>query len=42
VHVDSTIPVRDAAKGLDRLKKGEVVGRVVVDVADQFGEVSAG
>jgi NADPH:quinone reductase-like Zn-dependent oxidoreductase len=42
VHVDSTIPVRDVAKGLDRLKKGEVVGRVVVEVADQFGEVSAG
>jgi NADPH:quinone reductase len=36
VHLDSTIPVRDVAKGLARLQKGETVGRVVVTVADQF------
>jgi NADPH:quinone reductase len=38
VPVDSTIPVRDVAKGLARLKNGEVLGRVVVDVPDQFGK----
>jgi NADPH:quinone reductase-like Zn-dependent oxidoreductase len=37
VPVDSTLPVRDVAKGLERLKKGEVVGRIAVDVLNQFG-----
>ena len=36
VHLDSTIPVWDVANGLARLLKGEVVGRVVVDIPDQF------
>jgi NADPH:quinone reductase len=37
VHLDSTIPVWDVANGLARLKKGEVLGRVAVDVSNQFG-----
>ncbi len=37
VPLDSTIAVRDVAKGLARLKAGEVIGRVAVDVANQFG-----
>jgi NADPH:quinone reductase-like Zn-dependent oxidoreductase len=37
VHLDSTLSVRDVAKGLVRLQKGEVVGRIVVDVLNQFG-----
>lgn len=36
VTVDSTIPVRDVATGLARLKNGGVVGRVVVNVKDNF------
>ena len=34
--IDSVIPVRDVAKGLTRLKNGEVLGRVAVEVANQF------
>jgi NADPH:quinone reductase-like Zn-dependent oxidoreductase len=37
VPLDSTISVRDVAKGLARLKAGEVHGRVAVDVSNQFG-----
>ncbi len=36
--VDSVIPVRDVAAALARLKRGEVRGRVVVDVAGGFGD----
>ncbi len=36
VTLDSTIPVRDVAKGLARLKNGEVVGRVAVDIPNKF------
>ncbi|MFO1078901.1 MAG: NAD(P)-dependent alcohol dehydrogenase [Planctomycetota bacterium] len=35
--IDSVIPVRDVAAGLERLKGGHVRGRIVVDVADGFG-----
>lgn len=34
--IDSVIPVRDVAAGLERLKRGQVRGRVVVDVAGGF------
>ena len=37
VPIDSTIPVSDVAKGLARLKAGEVLGRIAVDVPNQFG-----
>jgi NADPH:quinone reductase-like Zn-dependent oxidoreductase len=36
VPLDSTIPVRDVAKGLARLENGEVVGRIAVDVLNRF------
>jgi hypothetical protein len=36
VPMDSTISVRDAAKGLTRLKNGEVLGRVGIEVANQL------
>jgi NADPH:quinone reductase len=36
VSIDSTLPVRDVAKGLLRYKKGEFVGRIVIDVANGF------
>jgi NADPH:quinone reductase len=36
VSIDSTLPVRDVAKGLLRYQKGEFVGRIVVDVANGF------
>ncbi len=36
VHLDSTIPVRDVAKGLARLQKGETVGRIAVDLLNWF------
>jgi NADPH:quinone reductase-like Zn-dependent oxidoreductase len=34
--IDSTIPVRDVPKGLARLLQGDVLGRIVVDVANGF------
>ena len=37
VKVDSVIAVKDVAQNLARLRKGEVVGRVVVDIPGQFG-----
>jgi NADPH:quinone reductase-like Zn-dependent oxidoreductase len=36
VHLDSAISVKDVARGLERLRKGETVGRVVVDVLNNF------
>ncbi|MEO8069684.1 MAG: NAD(P)-dependent alcohol dehydrogenase [Flavobacteriales bacterium] len=36
VTVDHTIPVRDVAKSMAKLKNGGVVGRIVVDVKDSF------
>jgi NADPH:quinone reductase-like Zn-dependent oxidoreductase len=36
VAIDSTLPVRDVAKGLLRYQRGEFVGRIVVDVANGF------
>jgi len=36
VPVDSKIPVKDVAKGLARLEKGDVLGRVVVEVQKRF------
>jgi len=36
VAIDSTIPLRDITKGLAQLKRGEVLGRIVVDVINGF------
>jgi NADPH:quinone reductase-like Zn-dependent oxidoreductase len=36
VEIDSVVPVREIAAGLERLRRGEVVGRVVVDVVGGF------
>jgi NADPH:quinone reductase-like Zn-dependent oxidoreductase len=36
VSIDSTLPVREVAKGILRYKKGDFVGRIVVDVANGF------
>ena len=36
VPIDSTVPVRDVAKGLATLRQGEVVGRIGVDVLYGF------
>jgi NADPH:quinone reductase-like Zn-dependent oxidoreductase len=36
VAIDSTIPVREITKSLMKLQRGEIVGRVVVDVTQGF------
>lgn len=36
VSIDSTVPVREVAKGFLRYQKGDFVGRIVVDVANGF------
>jgi NADPH:quinone reductase-like Zn-dependent oxidoreductase len=36
ITINSTIPVREVALGLARLKRGEVMGRVAVDVINGF------
>lgn len=36
VAIDSTFPVREVSKGFDRYRKGEFLGRIVVDVIAGF------
>ena len=36
VSIDSTLPVREVAKGILRYQKGDFVGRIVVDVENGF------
>jgi len=36
ITIDSTIPVRDVAKGIKKLRGGEVLGRIAVDVINGF------
>jgi hypothetical protein len=36
VSIDSTLPVKEVAKGVLRYQKGDFVGRIVVDVANGF------
>jgi NADPH:quinone reductase-like Zn-dependent oxidoreductase len=36
VAIDSTVPVRDVATGIEKLHRGEVLGRIAVDVINGF------